>query len=110
MTSHRCATCPTLSGRYRLEQRFRERCRFEGTQGVDAFTKTDELDRHLELVDDRHDDAALGGRVEFRDDDAGQFRCFIKELGLRDRVLTRGAVEDEQRLRRLPRELALDDA
>ena len=42
----------------------------ERPQGVGRFAQADELDRDLELVDDRDQHAALGRRVEFGDDDA----------------------------------------
>lgn len=42
--------------------------------------------------------AALGGAVEFRDDEAGQADRGVEGLHLGKRVLTIGAVDDENRL------------
>ena len=85
-----------------------------GTKGrkvLGSFAQADELDRHFQLVDDRNQHAALRRRVEFRDDDARQLGRCVEELGLRDRVLTVRAVDDEQRLgRRLARSRARSPA
>src|SRR5579871_6785303 len=102
--SCRSAKCLALI----VEDRLDELVWDEGAQIVGALADADELDRHLQLVDDRYEHPALGRRVELGHDDPRELRRRVEELGLRDRVLPVRAVNDEQRLsRRLP-ELALD--
>src|SRR5579862_2317617 len=101
----RCQVGGTL---FFVKQRVDKFGRHEGAKVVGAFAEADELDRHFQLVDDRDQDATLRGRVELRDDDAGELRGSVKELGLRNGVLAVGSVDDEQRFGRRLAELALD--
>src|SRR5580700_1767229 len=67
----------------------------EGTQVLGCFAEANELDRHLEVVDDRDKNAALRRRVELGDDDARQLGRRMEESRLRNRILTVRAVDDE---------------
>ena len=60
-----------------------------GRRSSMPFAEADELDRHVERVDDRDEHAALCRRVELGHDDARELRRFVEELRLRDRVLAR---------------------
>src|SRR5579883_1855281 len=82
----------------------------EGPQILDPFAQADEFDRHLDRVDDGDEDAALCRGVEFGHDRARQRGRIVEKARLRDRVLSRGAVENEQCLRGGAAGLALDHA
>ena len=58
----------------------------------------DELDGQVDRLADGDDDAPLGGAVELGEDDAGAADRLGEDLGLADRVLAVGGVEDEQDL------------
>src|SRR5699024_807273 len=70
----------------------------ERREVVGAFAQSDELDRHPELALDGHDDAALGGAVELREDDSGDVDRLGEDLRLLHAVLPGGGVEDEEDL------------
>src|SRR5690606_26968644 len=63
-----------------------------------ALAEADVLDGDRELVADGEDDAALRRAVELREDDAGQLEGVLEHGRLRERVLARRRIEDEQRL------------
>src|SRR5208282_1233854 len=75
-----------------------------------VFAYSDEPDRQLETVGDRHDYAALGRAVELRQDYAGQRHGVAEDFRLAERVLTGGRVEHQDSLVRRARELASDYA
>src|SRR5690242_16103262 len=75
-----------------------ERLRVEGFQVLRLLPRADQLNRDAELVLDRDDDTAAGGAVEFGQDQTGDVDGGLELLGLANRILARGGVEDEQRL------------
>src|SRR5439155_1719917 len=79
-------------------------------QGGDALADADQLDRHLQLAHDPHDDAALGGAVELRQRDAGEADRLVEHARLGEAVLARRRVEDHERLVWTAGELPLDHA
>src|SRR5258708_36871932 len=69
------------------EQRLDEFGGRERAQIIDAFAHTDEFQWNGVLLGDRCHDAALGGAVGLREDEAGQPDRRVKGLDLRTRVL-----------------------
>src|SRR5471032_2139707 len=53
--------------------------RIERLQRIGALAQADKFDRDAELIDDADEHAALGCRVQLRDDNPGQLRGFVKE-------------------------------
>src|SRR5699024_4951668 len=60
-----------------------------------GFADADELYRQAELPRYRQQDAALGGTVELRDDDAGHADRVMETAGLLQAVLARYGVDHE---------------
>ena len=84
-----------------------------GVEGFDVFgffAEADEFDGQIELVADGDDDAALGGAVEFGEEDAGDVDGLEEFLGLADGVLAGGGVEDEEDFVRGAGDAFFDDA
>src|SRR6202011_1757867 len=93
-----------------LEQRLGELRGIERRERILPFAQSDVLHRHDELIDDPHEHTAFRRRVELGDDDARELRRLVEQLRLRERVLPRRTVDDEQRLGGRRTGLALDDA
>ncbi len=81
-----------------VEQRRHERVGVERQEVVGLLAHPDEPDRDAELLLDREHDAALRGRVELRQHDAGEPHRGVERLGLGEPVLAGGRIEDEERL------------
>ena len=70
----------------------------EGDEVFELFAGAGVDDGEVEFGGDREDDAALGGAVEFGEDDAGAVGGFGEEAGLLEAVLSGGGVHDEEGL------------
>src|SRR3982750_1496524 len=72
--------------------------RIERLQVRDLLTDPDIADGDLQLVADPDDDAALRRAVELREDESGDAERLVELSRLRDRVLPRRGVDDEEDL------------
>ena len=70
----------------------------EWLEVVEGLADADEFDGQVDRLADGDDDAPLGGAVELGQDHAGAADALGEDLGLADRVLAVGGVEDEQDL------------
>src|SRR5215207_4748255 len=70
--------------------------RGERREIVDAFADADEVHRQLELLRQRHQDAAARGAVELRHHQAGDASGTLKCLDLRQRILSHRSVEHQE--------------
>src|SRR3954471_4269811 len=80
------------------EKRLDELVRIERLQVRDLLTDPDIADGDLQLVADPDDDAALRRAVELGEDESGDAQRLVELSRLRDRVLARRRVDDEQDL------------
>src|SRR5687767_9082899 len=64
-------------------------------QILSRLANADELDRHVDRLVYRDDDAAASGAIELGDDDPSQRHGLRERPRLRDRVLPNGRVENE---------------
>src|SRR6476661_7078843 len=95
VTKARFETSITL---WSLEEGVDEGRGLERREVVGALAEAHELDRHPELALHAEHDAALGGAVELREDDAGDVDDVAEHTGLGEAVLPGGGVEHEQHL------------
>src|SRR5436190_23882656 len=84
--------------------------RGERREVVDAFTDADEVHRQLELLGQRHQDAAARGAVEFRHHEPRDASGTMKCLDLRQRILSHRGIEHQEHRMRRGRIDLLDDA
>src|SRR4051812_33433118 len=85
-----------------------EHVRREAREIADTLALADQLDGNARLLLHGEDEAALGRTVELRQHEPGDAGVLDEGLRLRQAVLTRRGVEDEQDLR--DRRQLLDDA
>src|ERR1700754_1350471 len=84
--------------------------RSERREIVDAFADADEVHRQLELLRQRHQDAAARGAVELRHHQASDASGTMKCLDLRQRILSHRGIEHQQHRMRRRRVDLPDDA
>src|ERR1700690_1420528 len=84
----------------RFQQRRDEFRGVEHAEILALLADADESNGNAQLLRDGEHDAAFGRPVEFGDDQAGYPYAFVKLLGLRDGVLSDGAVEHQQHFMR----------
>src|SRR4051812_37673028 len=106
---------PTLKRSGSVARRIREEMRreplgVERLQVVEPFTHAEEPYGDVELPAERRHGATAGAAVELGDHDARRAHGLREELALLHRVLSHGAVEDEQRLVRRARHAPAGDA
>ena len=77
-----------------LEEGVDEGAAVEGDDVFEFFADAGVDDGESEFRGDGEDDAALGGAVEFGEDDAGDVGGFGEEAGLLQAVLACGGVHD----------------
>src|SRR4051812_9150487 len=82
----------------------------ERQEGVDTPPDADVSNRQLEIVRDRHGDAALGRAIELRQHDAGHTRDVRELARLRQAVLPHRCIEHEQHFMRSTGHFAARDA
>src|SRR5699024_11662078 len=93
-------------GRWSADDGVDDGLRPEGGQVVRTLTEADELDRHAQGALHRDDDATLGGPVELGEHHTGDVDRLGEDLRLRQAVLPRRGIEDEEHL--VDRALLLD--
>ena len=79
-----------------FEYTFRKIIRVKFFQVLYSLSQTDVFNRHVELIGDGQNDAALGRAVELRQDDACDVRRFAELRDLGYGVLSCGRIEDAE--------------